>query len=124
LLAVVEYPEPKHHKRNRTALDGDLETAAMVITSILNSQALPDLIFATDHGAGQSAANAKEDKKCPLPTEWVDCDAEGEPPDQLKIGKEVKSCGGAMGFEEARHVDPSFHPEGARTGKRVNEEHE
>jgi len=67
--------------------------------------------------------DTEKHKDRPLPSKWVDRNAEREPPDQLEISEEIKSSSRRELLYEAGHVDPAFHPEGLRTGERVGEEH-
>ena len=95
----------------------------IIVPTILHPQPIPNPILSLYHGLRQGIANAKEHEERPLPAERVNCNAEREPPDQLKISEEVEGSGRGESLDEARHVDPAFHPESSGASERVREEH-
>ena len=63
-------------------------TAATALDT--NPEAVSNCVFHRHDPLRQAKSQAKEDKKRPLPSEWVKRHAEDEPPDQLQVGEEVE----------------------------------
>ena len=70
-------------------------------------------ILSINHSLGETQTHAGKHKQRPFPPERIESNAEGEPPEQLEVGEEIKGLGGRVALYEARHVDPPLHPEGA-----------
>lgn len=103
-------------------LIGRLQTSSCVVRTI--AKAVDHSLFTLDKHFWQIQSNTEEDKNGPLPSEGVECDTEGEPPEQLEVSKEVKRTSWAVLLEELCHVNPALHPERARAREGVNQEHE
>ena len=102
---------------------------AVLVTNLLmmiplQPQPIPNRILSPHDAQRQCAADTREHKRCPLPPERVDRNAEHEPVHQLGVSEEVEGAGGRTLLDERGHVDPFFHPFFLRRGERVDEEHE
>ncbi|TKW51861.1 hypothetical protein CTA1_1114 [Colletotrichum tanaceti] len=91
---------------------------------VVEAHAVADTALDLDHSLRQHEAQPEKDEKRPLPPERVEGDAEGEPPEKLEVGEEVKGAHGRRRLEQLGHLDPRLHPERMGPRHRVDEEHE